>query len=265
MGKFVDVDSILAKLSAEFIDDCLDNLDEADKALVSMRANPDDLQSHYDNLHRLVHSIKGTAGTFGFPAVGAIAHRLEDFMEALDGVYSHLDDIQQFLVKMREIAESGINPEGDEYIDLLRRLPRAHNRLAPVRPTRGVNILLVMPRDVQRKIIGHELSSCGFEMSFVANGVQAISSVLTMKPDVVISNDILEDMTGADLAGALSAIKETRGTHFVIMSNTEDELETLPGFPESVAIIKKEVDYTEALSKRLIDWGLFGGYVQSLK
>ena len=93
MGKHVDVGAILANLSAEFVDDCLDNLDECDNAVAKLRAKSGNTQSHYDNLHRHVHSIKGTAGTFGFPAVGVIAHRLEDFVEALENIHNHLDEV----------------------------------------------------------------------------------------------------------------------------------------------------------------------------
>ncbi|NQU55868.1 MAG: Hpt domain-containing protein [Rhodospirillales bacterium] len=258
LAKNVDVDAIIANLSGEFVEDCLDNVEEAEKALANMQNGQGDFKNQYDNLQRHVHSIKGTAGTFGFPAIGVFAHRLEDFIEALKDVSPHLDKIQIFLDKIREIAESGHNPEGEDYIRLVRSLPRAHNRIAAVRPTREVNILLVMPRDIQRKIIGQELSSCGFGMSFVASGVDAISSVLSMKPDVVISSNFLEDMSGADLARTLSAIKATRGINFALISSDEfDDVKKID-IPDGVVIIKKEVDYTETLSKHLVAWGLFG-------
>lgn len=254
----IDVDAVIASLSKEFIDDCLDNVEEAEKALANMRAGGSDFASQYDNLQRYVHSIKGTAGTFGFPAITVFAHRLEDFLEASKDVRPHLDEVQLFLDRIREVAESGQNPDEDEYIRLLRSLPRAHSRIAAVRPTREVNILLVMPRDIQRKIIGHELSSCGFGMSFVATGVEAIASVLLMKPDVVISGYVLEDMSGVDLARALAAIKATQGVNFALISSSDNQGRSKIDIPEGVVVIKKEVDYTVSLSEHLVKWGLFG-------
>jgi len=258
MPEKIDVDAIIANLSDEFIDDCLDNVEAAEKALGNMQAGRGDFKNQYDKLQRHVHSIKGTAATFGFPAIGVFAHRLEDFLEALKDVGSHLDEIQVFLDKIREVAESGHNPDDEEYIRLVRTLPRAHNRIAAVRPTRDVNILLVMPRDIQRKIIGQELSACGFGVSFVATGVEALSSVLAMKPDVVISNNFLDDMSGTDLARALSVIRATHGTNVALISSADKRACNMTDIPEGVVVIKKEVNYAEALSQHLIDWGLFG-------
>ncbi len=257
-AKNVDVDAIIANLSGEFIDDCLDNVEEAEKALANIKDGRGDFKKQYANLQRHVHSIKGTAGTFGFPAIGVFAHRLEDFIEALKDVNPYLDEIQTFLDRIREVAESGHNPQEEEYIRLVRSLPRAHNRIAAVRPTREVNILLVMPRDIQRKIIGQELSSCGFGMSFVATGLEAISSVLESKPNVIISATFLEDISGVDLARALCAIKATRGINFVLLSSADTQEYKKIDIPEGVVVIKKGIDYTEALSEHLVAWGLFG-------
>lgn len=233
-------------------------MEEAEKALAHMRSGRGDFVNHYDNLQRHVHSIKGTAGTFGFPSISDFAHRLEDFIEALKDVSPHLDEIQLFLDRITEVAESGHNPDEEEYSRLLRSLPRAHSRMAAVRPTREVNILLVMSRNIQRKIIGQELSACGFGMSFVATGVEAISSVLSMKPDVVISSNFIDDMSGIDLARALFAMEATKGINFALLSSADDRDHKKMDIPQGVVVIKKEVDYTESLSAHLVAWGLFG-------
>ncbi|MBT4932487.1 MAG: hypothetical protein HOL66_00405 [Rhodospirillaceae bacterium] len=254
----VDVDAIIYGLSADFLDECLDNIEEAEKALANMRDGRGDFQNQNNNLQRHVHSIKGMAATFGFPAISVFAHRLEDFLEALEDVAPYLDEIQVFLDRIREVTESGHNPNEEDYIRLVRSLPRAHNRIAAIRPSREVNILLAMPRDIQRKIIGQELSSCGFGVSFVATGVEAISSVLSIRPDVVISGNFLDDMSGVDLAGALSVIRATRGTKFILISSADSREEEKLDIPKGVVIIKKEVNYTETLTEHFIDWGLFG-------
>lgn len=258
MQNNVDVGSIIARLSGEFIDDCLDNVGESEAALAIMRNGDDGFAAAFDSLQRHVHSIKGTAATFGFPAIGVIAHRLEDFIEALPDVRGHIDNFQLFLDRIREITDSGANPEGHEYTRMMGSLPRAHVRLNAVRPSREVNVLLVMPRGVQRKIIGQELSACGFGMSFVASGVEAISSALSALPDVVILNNSLDDMTGIDLARTLSSIEATCGINIALVCSDTSQHKNRDGVPEGVAIIKKQVNYTEALSEHLMDWGLFG-------
>jgi len=253
-----DTASIIAKYEQEFLVDCLENLDGADEAINGMVAGGEGFPAHLDNFLRLVHSIKGKAGTFGFPAISAVAHRAEDFIEALKNTSAHMNEVQVFIDRMREIAESGFNPDADDCARLLATLPRANMRIATVRPSREVNVLLVMPRDVQRKIIGQELSSCGFGISFVATGVDAISAVLAESPDIIVSSVILKDMTGMDLARALDGIEAVHGGHFILLSSSPVSNEQFAKLPNHVAIVYKGTGYAESLTEHLIGWGMFG-------
>jgi len=254
----MDIESLVSSLRDEFLTDCLDHLDDADQKLHDMIDGCGDFAGHYEVLLRHVHSIKGTAATFGFPAITVVAHRLEDYIEALKDVRPHLNDIQVFLDRIRQTAESGINPEGDDYICLVRSLPRAHNRIAAVRPAREVNVLLVMDGNVQRRIIGQELSSCGFCTSFVARGIDAIATVLSEHPDIVIANGILEDMSGMDLARCLDVIEETHGTHFILLSSSDSIDSQTNNLPEDTAVIHKDAGFAEQLTRHLMALGLFG-------
>jgi len=249
---------IYARYEQEFLVDCLDKLDGADEAINGMIAGGEGFPGHLENFLRMVHSIKGAAGTFGYPTISTIAHRVEDFIEALKNTSAHLSEIQVFVDRMREIAESGFNPGADDCTRLLAALPRANMRIATVRPSREVNVLLVMPRDVQRKIIGQELSSCGFGISFVATGVDAISSVLAASPSIIVSSVILKDMTGMDLARALDGIEAIQGGHFILLSSSPVSNEQLAKLPDHVAIVYKGAGYAESLTKHLVGWGMFG-------
>lgn len=258
MERISDAESVLARYKQEFLVDCLENLDDADEAINGMVVGGEGFSVHLDNFLRQIHSIKGTAGTFGFPSISAVAHRVEDFIEALKNTSAHISEIQIFVDRMREIAESGSNPDADDCTRLLAALPRANMRIATVRPSREINVLLVMHRNVQRKIIGQELSSCGFGISFVATGVDAISSVLESSPDIIISSVVLEDMTGMDLARALDGIEAIDDGHFILLSSSPVSNEELVKLPDHVAIVDKGTGYAESLTEHLIGWGLFG-------
>lgn len=252
------MESIVARYEQEFRVDCLEKLDGMDEAINGMVAGGEGFPAHLDNFLRLVHSIKGAGGTFGFPAISSIAHRLEDFVEALKDASSHMGEIQAFIDSMRKIAESGFNPDPDDCTRLLAALPRANMSIGTVMPSREVNVLLVMPRDVQRKIIGQELSSCGFRISFVATGVGAISAALEEKPDIIVSSVVLADMTGNDLARAMDAIEATHGGHFILLSSSPVTNEQLKKLPDHIAIVHKGAGYAESLTEHLIGWGVFG-------
>lgn len=57
-------------------------LKEAGERLQACRERPDDTQAVAD-LHRLLHTLAGSAGTFGFAAIGEHAKRAENALEPL--------------------------------------------------------------------------------------------------------------------------------------------------------------------------------------
>ena len=258
MSSNEDIQKVIESMKGEFIADCLEHLDGSDTSLDNIIEGRGSFDSHLVDLNRRVHSIKGTAATFGFSSIATIAHKLEDFIEASPSIYDCLSSIQAFLDIMREVAESGVNPINGEYHNILKNLPRAHSKVEAVNPVRNVDILLVMHRDVQRKIIGQELSSCGFGTSFVESGADAISSIIKHAPNIVVSSVLLDDMSGMDLACALEGIKATRGIHFILLSSSNNISIEAAELPANAKAIHKDLGYAEQLTEQLIKWGYFG-------
>lgn len=65
-----------------FVQESLDRFDELNQSLVRLEENPHDEGILYSIL-RNVHSLKGSAGMFGFEHLKHIAHRLEDLMDVV--------------------------------------------------------------------------------------------------------------------------------------------------------------------------------------
>lgn len=253
-----DIQDAIESMKGEFLADCLEHLDAADIYIANMIDGQGSFDEQLVNLNRRVHSIKGTAATFGFPSITTIAHRLEDFIEASSSINYCINDVQIFIDTMRDVAESGTDPVNGEYHNILKNLPRAHSIFEAVNPARNVDILFVMHRDVQRKIIGQELTSCGFGASFVDSGADAISSIMKHMPDIVISSVLLDDMSGMDLACALEGIKSTKGMHFILLSSSDNISIEAARLPKNAKAIHKDSLYVEQLTEQLVKWGYFG-------
>ncbi len=59
-----------------FVEDALDLLNELDEGLLQLEANPQ-ASAPLEQVFRTMHTIKGGANMFGFPAIGELAHHLE--------------------------------------------------------------------------------------------------------------------------------------------------------------------------------------------
>ncbi|MHC4884261.1 MAG: chemotaxis protein CheA [Planctomycetota bacterium] len=74
LGEFLDI----------FITESQDRFDELNKYLVDLENNPANEEILYAIL-RNAHSLKGSAGMFGFENLNRVAHRIEDLMEMFHG------------------------------------------------------------------------------------------------------------------------------------------------------------------------------------
>jgi len=133
---------------AEFLIESSENLDQLDKDLLALEADPADPQ-RLASVFRTVHTIKGNSGFFGFSKLGAIAHsgehllgKLRDGKLALDDrlaavLYAMVDAIRGILQSIEATGNEG----DQDYRDLSRTLAAvaeqpqaAATEASPVRP-----------------------------------------------------------------------------------------------------------------------------------
>ena len=105
----------------EFLVESSENLDQLDRDLLALESQPDD-QQRLASIFRMVHTIKGNSGFFGFSKLGALAHsgehllgRLRDGKLSLDErvagtLYSMVDAVRSIL---RSIETTGGEGEHD--------------------------------------------------------------------------------------------------------------------------------------------------------
>ncbi len=77
-----DDEEILAVARAGFLDEAGDMLRQFEQALLVMETNPQD-EENLNAAFRAAHTIKGTAGLFGFDAVVSFTHEAEALLECL--------------------------------------------------------------------------------------------------------------------------------------------------------------------------------------
>ena len=255
------LEKALASLKTDYIEGSGDKLDGIDAIIDRMYRGEGDRGADFIDMQREIHSLKGLAGTYGFSSVSLITHRLEDYIEATRRLSNdQLRDVQKYIDRIREIFQSGVNPAEAKMDAILRALPSGTASLVSPQDVRNVIVLLVMPKGVQRRLIGGELASCGFELSFTESPVEAIGLALSLKPDIVVSSMELAPLTGVELGRVLKDIEATSKVAFVLTTSHEDDSRFLKSLPEGAHIIHKGPKFTEELSTCLIDIGVLGTF-----
>ncbi|MGO4404293.1 chemotaxis protein CheW [Bosea sp. RAF48] len=109
------------ELLQEFLTETGENLDTVDRELVRFEQDPND-RDILRNIFRLVHTVKGTCGFIGLPRLEALTHAAESVIgQFRDGatvkptaVTAILETIDRIKDILAELAEKGLEPEGDD-------------------------------------------------------------------------------------------------------------------------------------------------------
>ncbi|NQV55686.1 MAG: Hpt domain-containing protein [Rhodospirillales bacterium] len=254
-----DIELTLARLKLDFVEHSIDRLIGLDQLVDSIVKGTGERGEQITKLQREIHTIKGTAGSYGLNFITLISHRLEDYLESS----KRLDDeqwldVQKYLGHMLAVFEASDDPTEIEQQAILDALPTSAAREFTGQQGNEVTVLVVMPKGVQRSIVGSELASCGFNLSFASDPLQAIELAISLKPDVILSNQEFSNISGTELAAVFAAIKSTSGSEFALMTSHDELGAADANLPGGIHVIHKGKDFLENLTECLIELGLFG-------
>lgn len=254
-----EIDALLARLKIEFVENARDQLDEVETCIDWLDSGREMSADDLFSVQRNIHNIKGQGGTFGHPLVGRVAHLFEDYLENAGGVLSeNIKDMRTYIETMLNILASEDNYSAQQAEEMLRSLPTGLAQGFSGQKTTNVDVLLVMPSGLQRKMVAHELLSCGFHVNRAYNSMNALSHALDIAPDIVFANYNMEPFNGRELARVFGSIERLKDIHFVLFTTYEEGDAHLTGLPENVSIVEKRKDFAQSLSTLLMDWGVFG-------
>jgi two-component system chemotaxis sensor kinase CheA len=105
-----------------FIAECREHLQELNVSIVALESTPGDT-ARVDAIFRVVHSVKGMAGTMGFPGMMRLTHEMEEVFElirqrrgavareTIDVVLECIDELSAALDAIEEGGEEKIDPQ----------------------------------------------------------------------------------------------------------------------------------------------------------
>lgn len=222
-----DVSDILEKLREGFLDELPARIDKVeDEVMASKGADT------YDELFRMVHSLKGSAGSYNFHEITKVAHSMEDVMLMLMqrnkfGTASTVDILLKFIDVLRDTTvsfiESKVAPlDVAERLDTLRKLVFKEN----------INILVVEPSKLYASLIEYSLQEIDINFTFKEDGLPALDSLLLNKYDLLITSLECPRLNGDALLAALRLVHNFNKNIKVILvtSRTEDQIENKNDF-----------------------------------
>lgn len=242
------------ELEREFLDEAHDTVMNLTLVLHGVGSGETPAVDALARIRREVSTLRLRGRSVKIPGLSVIANRLEDYVFELETLAPHhLDSLQTFLDQISRVLD-GTNTE--DTADIVRALP-VNPTFDPAEVTvRNVEILLIEPQRTTARIVARELKACGYRVTVASGPFEALELVLRIKPDMVMAAATLGEISGIDLACALTAMPATRRIPFALLTSFDREHASLEELPARVAILRKGVLFGDDLAEALSRLGL---------
>lgn len=110
-----------------------------------------------------------------------------------------------------------------------------------------MKILIAEDDDINRELIYEILTSEGYEVIAVSDGQQMIEKAIEMKPDLIITDIQMPNMSGDTTIAMISEYDELAGVAVIVMTGmSKIEFERL-GLSRNIDVIFKPVDSSKLI------------------
>ena len=244
----VSVSELLEHLREGFLDELPVRVNKIEDEIMSSKES-----DTYDELFRMVHSLKGSAGSYDFHIVTKIAHHMEDAMLTLmqRGEFGK-DTTVNLLLKFIDILRDTIQSITDTQLaqqDIDERLDFLRAQVF----TESHNVLVVEPSKLYASMIEHTLQSLPIDFTFVQDGLLALENLLLNKYDLLITSLESTRLNGDAVVASLRLVHNFNRKIKVILITSR----------ELNKIVNKD-DFNEILDRKAIKDGTLKKIVESM-
>lgn len=210
---------LLQQLRDSFLEEMPEKLDRLDQLLIAMEKSGVESNA-FNEFYRIVHSLKGSGGTFGLHIVTTICHQLEDLLNTTEGGAKYTPaliaisleyvDLLRATLEQAQAGNTGF-PQIEERLDALRK------RLVK----KQFSVLVVDNSRLLTQICLQAMERLPVRTVTMDDGLVALRRVLTEPFNLLITANEIPVLNGVALIGALklSASKNRNIKTILITSN----------------------------------------------
>ncbi|MBX7191102.1 MAG: response regulator [Sandaracinaceae bacterium] len=127
------------------------------------------------------------------------------------------------LLPVQRVARTSTPPAGPTAgSDLDTFLRRVETMVDHALPQTGGDVLVVDDDPSLREMLRQQLGERGYEVRLAKNGYEAIQSARAKRPDVVVLDVMMPEISGFDVAAVLKSDPQTHGIPIIILSIVQD-------------------------------------------
>ncbi len=223
-------EQMLAALRASFIADLPKKFDDYEQLILHLNSKSD-FAWQFDELFRMIHSLKGSAGTHGLQVYTSICHQFEDQLRQVDGQFDnfHPESVNTWLNYvdlMREVLDAihegnafdgefgaKLNDAVQDKLDVLRQ--GVHSN--------GLTAMIVATSRSIESICRSVVDTLNFNSIVMNDGYLALGRLLNEKIDVLITTKEVTGLNGDVLIAAIKLARNHKHPIKTILLTSESE------------------------------------------
>lgn len=220
----MSTEDILAELRDSYLNGFPGQLHEIEAFILELEKS-DNTKDPLEALYRRVHSIKGSAGTFGFSIISSICHQMEDHLTEVEEEGSKIDSKEinvlfAYLDLLNETYE-GIAANSLDTGSIEKKLDSIGKKTQAA--AKKCICIGFDNNDMYHQIIHETAKAHNIQCSFVESSLTALERLLHEHFDVLITARENQDLNGIALVAAIRLNKQKNAgiKSILITSNQE--------------------------------------------
>lgn len=193
----------------------------------------------YNQFITELHSLKGSAGTFGFEFVSVITHNLEDFIASHRRLRKkHWKIVQKYLDQISDIFENGEDVLEEDQNDILRDLRKLSYDTTD--DITDKTVLLITSLQSTRLMIESIIHKLGHNVIFANEPIESLKVATKTKPDAIICSQVFPFISGAEFSNIVTAIPRLQNTPFALIKSDNETLKNPENAASNIKIIQND-------------------------
>lgn len=191
--------ALLDQLKRQYLAELPNKIEDIEGILLAFDPQADS-RDEFDTLYRQVHSLKGSAGTYGLHIISTICHKLEDYLE-----YSSTTPKDEFLRHALRFIDllKGVFELLQQGTASFQAIEQALSDLDGSIYKQTSNVLLVTPSKSTQALCIGVLQPLPLHISITEDGITALTRLGCEKFDVLITGMENPTLNGMSLTAAL--------------------------------------------------------------
>ncbi|MEH6630876.1 MAG: response regulator [Halopseudomonas aestusnigri] len=249
-----DIDDGFVKLRDEFVDQCRIITDDLESLLNQVYDGQSDEVEAIQFIRREMHNLKGQGAVFGYPVIGKIAHRLEDYLAKTNSLaITNINEVNIYLDHIRGIISQDNLPTEAETSELLRSLPQvgfaACSDVEKENIVEEVEIMVATSSKLHHHRLEHAMSIPGWRLFAFSSTFELLENALASPPNGVIVSGEMPVVSGVELAAVFQSLKKVRNVPFALLSSRDKTDGRFKELPDNVELISTGKDFTQDVER----------------